>query len=253
MVVTSEWRQGTVKITVLPDHEQSSQIYEYSTSACLNCLIKFLWTFTSIHELFTNLPQRKFKTPILQVMSASVHKIQCKGTNSPWCHKFSDIIRSVNFFYLPVGTKQHGQTLDIYSKVHWIWVFLYCTFVLVSSIKLFMNKKSLLAWTITTMDLATLIKKCWCSIWTLQHNIVFSAFQIISVSTATILQQDPYIWVKREYNNIWIIIINQFVICWREANSSTVNCMLVDGFQHQHSLMTTEYLTHSCDCVVDVK
>ena len=116
MVVTSEWRQGTVKITVLPDHEQSSQIYEYSTSACLNCLIKFLWTFTSIHELFTNLPQRKFKTPILQVMSASVHKIQCKGTNSLWCHKFSDIIRSVNFFYLPVGTEQHSQTLTPTAK-----------------------------------------------------------------------------------------------------------------------------------------
>ena len=29
--------------------------------------------------------------------------------------------------------------------------------------------------------------------------------------------------------------------------------LLVDGFQDQHSFKMTEYLTHSCDRVVDVK
>ena len=47
----------------------------------------------------------------------------------------------------------------------------------------------------------------------IQYNIVFSVVQIISLSTATILQQDPYtyssICVRREYNNNWIMIINQ--------------------------------------------
>ena len=59
------------------------------------------------------------------------------------------------------------------------------------------------------------IKRAWYSIGTQWYNIMFNVFQIIPVSIATALQQDPYMLFyelkESEYNKSCIMIINHII------------------------------------------
>ena len=49
------------------------------------------------------------------------------------------------------------------------------------------------------------------------YDTVFSAFQIISVSTTAIFNKTVHkvyrVYELKEYNNLWILNINHFIIC----------------------------------------